>query len=143
MRNDNNRCLGWFEVGGTPSGMHDLPGAVQRLLHCNNLRRNREIERGRVNSRRFCPPAEQPSEVGSETALEYAWRAIWGKLFADDACIVPRSPRGLVRRVAVFFNVFGAFGLAILESKTETMCTLIPRSLATQTGFNATGQQYR
>ena len=46
-----------------------------------------------------------------ETALECARRAIWGTLYADDACNVSRSPRRLERMMAVFVEVFGAFGL--------------------------------
>ena len=64
-------------------------------------------------------------------------------LYADDACIVSRSPRGLGRMMAVFVEVLGTFGLTISESKTETMCMLIPRAPATKIVFNATGQQYR
>ena len=82
---------------------------------------------------------EQPPKVGPETALECVRRAIWGMMYADDACIVSRSPRGLGRMMAVF----GAFGLTISESKTETMCMPIPRAPATKIVFNATGQQYR
>ena len=52
---------------------------------------------------------EQPSKVGPETALECVRRAIWGVLYADDACIVSRSPCGLGRMMAVFVEVFGAF----------------------------------
>ena len=70
-------------------------------------------------------------------------RAIWGVMYADDACIMSRSPRGLGRMMAVFVEVFGAIGLAISESKTETMCMPIPRTPATKIVFNATGQQYR
>ena len=76
-------------------------------------------------------------------ALECVRRAIWGTLYADDACIVSRSPRGLGRMMAVFVEVFGAFGLTISESKTETMCMPIPRAPVTKIVFNTTGQQYR
>ena len=31
---------------------------------------------------------EQPSKVGPETVLKCVRRAIWGMLYADDACIV-------------------------------------------------------
>ena len=86
---------------------------------------------------------EQPSKVSPETALECVRRAIWGMLYADDACIVSRSPRGLGRMMAVFVEVFGAFGLTILETKTKTMCMPIPHAPATKIVFNATGQQYR
>ena len=43
----------------------------------------------------------------------------------------------------VFGEVFGAFGLTISESKTETLYMPIPRAPATQIVFNATGKQYR
>ena len=86
---------------------------------------------------------ERPSKVGPETVLECVQRAIWGMLYADDACIVSRSPRGLGRMMAVFVEVFGTFCLTISESKTETMCMPIPRAPAAKIVFNATGQQYR
>ena len=82
---------------------------------------------------------EQPSKVGPETALECVRRAIWGVLYADDVCIVSRSPRGLGRMMAVLAEVFGTFGSTISESKTETMCMPIPRAPATKIVFNATG----
>ena len=82
---------------------------------------------------------EQPSKVGPETALECVRRAIWGMQYADDACIVSRSPRGLERMMAVFVEVFGTFGLTISESEAETMCMPIPRAPATKIVFNATG----
>ena len=64
-------------------------------------------------------------------------------MYADDAYIVSRSPRGLERLIAVVVEVLGAFGLIISESMTETMCMLIPRAPATQIFFNDTGQDYR
>ena len=69
---------------------------------------------------------EQRSKVGPETALEYVRRAIWGMLYAGDACTVSRSSRGLGRTMAVFVEIFGTFGLTISESKTEIMCMPIP-----------------
>ena len=56
---------------------------------------------------------EQSSKVGPETALEYSRRAIWGVRYTDDACIVSRSPRESERMMAVFVEVFGAFGVII------------------------------
>ena len=64
-------------------------------------------------------------------------------LYADDACIVSRSPRGLGRMIAVFVEAFGIFGLTISESTTETMRMSIPRTPATKIVSKATGQQYR
>ena len=89
------------------------------------------------------PLQEQPSKVGPGTALECARHVIWGMLYADDACILLRLPSGLERTMAIFIEVFGAFGLAILKIKTETMCMPIPRASATQIAFGATRQQYR
>ena len=65
-------------------------------------------------------------------AIKCVRRAIWRVLHADDVCVVSRSPRGLERMIAVSVEVFGAFSLAISESKTETMCIPIPRAPATQ-----------
>ena len=45
--------------------------------------------------------------------------------------------------MSVFVEVFGAFGLTISESKTETMCMSIALAPITQIVFNATGQRYR
>ena len=87
-------------------------------------------------------PQEQPSKVGPETRLKCVTRAIWGMLYADDACIVSRSPRRLGRMMAVFVKVFGTFGLTISESKTETMDMPILRAPRTKIVFNATGKQY-
>ena len=77
----------------------------------------------------FADMQEQPSKVGHVTAMECMRHAIRGMLYADDACIVSRAPRGLERMIAVVVEIFGVFGLIILESKTETMCILIPRRL--------------
>ena len=86
---------------------------------------------------------DQPSKADPETALECAWRALRGMMYADNACILSRSPRGLEQMIAVFVEVFGVFGLIIPWSKTETFCMPIPRAQATKIAFNATGQQYR
>ena len=45
--------------------------------------------------------------------------------------------------MAVFVEIFGAFGMTVFESRTETMCMPIPRAPATEIDFNAKGQQYR
>ena len=61
---------------------------------------------------------EQPGTVGPETALECVRRAVWGMLYADDACIVSRSLRGLELMMAVIVKVCGAFVLTVSEKKT-------------------------
>ena len=144
VRSDDGRCSEWFEVA---QGL--LQGCVLSPLLFNVF----FPAILRVVLERFSKDAgiladlihlhEQPSKVGPKTALECVRRAIWGMLYADDACIVSRSPRGLGRMMAVFVEVLGAFGLTISESKTETMCMPIPRAPATKIVFNATGQRYR
>ena len=59
--------------------------------------------------------------IGPETALERVHRAVWGMLYADDACIVSRTPQGLERMMANLVDVSGAFGLTVSQKKTETM----------------------
>ncbi|MEO0565068.1 MAG: reverse transcriptase family protein [Chloroflexota bacterium] len=71
---------------------------------------------------------EQPTKVGPETAMECVRRAVWGMLYADDACAVSRSPQGLERMMVNLVDVFGAFGLTVSEKKTETMRLPIPHS---------------
>ena len=70
---------------------------------------------------------EQPSKVGPETALECVRRTIWGMLYADDACMVSRSPRGVGRMMAVFVEAFGTFGLTKEQDgdhvHTDPTCT--------------------
>ena len=39
--------------------------------------------------------------MGPEPALDYGRRAVLGMLYADDACIVSRSPQGLTKRIEV------------------------------------------
>ena len=64
-------------------------------------------------------------------------------MYADDMCIVSRPPRGLERIMAIFVEIFGAFGLTIPEGKTETIRMPISLAHATQLVFNATGPQCR
>ena len=81
---------------------------------------------------------EQPAKVGPETALECGRRAVWGMLYAEDACVVSRSPQGIERMMATLVFVFSAFGLTVSEYKTETMSLPIPTSIS----FITTGQQF-
>ena len=85
----------------------------------------------------------QPGKVGPETALECVRRAVWGMMYADDACVVSPSPRGLELMIAVIVKVCGALGLTVSEKETETMQIPIPHGLVTPITINAAGQHYR
>ena len=75
--------------------------------------------------------------------MECVRHAVWGMLYADDACIVSRSLQGLERIIATLVDVFDAFGLTVSEKNPETMSLPIPHATATPIAFNTTGQQYR
>ena len=143
VRNDDGRCSEWFEVAqGLRQGyvlstlMFNVFFAAILFVALERFSKDAGILADLIHLQ------EQLSKVGPETALECVRRAIWGMLYADDACIVSRSPRELGQMMAVFVEVFGIFGLTISESKTETMCMPIPRAPATKIVFNTTGQQY-
>ena len=70
---------------------------------------------------------EPPTSTGPEPAMDYVLRAVWGMLYADDACIVSRSPQGLAKMMEVIVEVCRAFALTVSAKKTETMCMPLPR----------------
>ena len=53
--------------------------------------------------------------------MECVRRAVGGVLYADDACIVSRSPKGLEQMMATLVDVLGAFIHTVSEKKTETI----------------------
>ena len=66
---------------------------------------------------------EPSTSMGLEPAImDYVRRAVWGMLYADDACIVSRSPQGLAKMMEVIVEVCRAFALTVLAKRTETMC---------------------
>ena len=141
MRNDDGRCLEWFEVAQglrqrcvlSPLLFNVFFAAIL-LVARERFSKDADILANRIHLQ------ERPSKTGPETALKYVRRSIWGVLYADVACIVSRSPRGLGPMMAVVVEGFVTFGLTISESKTETMCIPIQRAPATKKVFNATGQ---
>ena len=40
---------------------------------------------------------EPSTSLKPQSAMGYVCRAVWGMLYADDACIVSRSPQGLAK----------------------------------------------
>ena len=72
---------------------------------------------------------ESPKGMEPETALNIVMRAVWGMLYADDACLVSRSPQGIAKMMSVSVEVFGACGLTVSEKKTEVMTMPPPRAV--------------
>ena len=142
VRSDDGQCSGPFEVAqGLRQGcvlsplLFNVFFAAKIFVELERFSKDAGILADLIHLQ------EQPTKIGPETALECVRRAIWGMLFADGACIVSRSPRGLGRMMAVFAEVFDTFGLTISESKTETMCMPIPRAPATTPRGNSTARQ--
>ena len=75
--------------------------------------------------------------------MDYVRRAVWGMLYADDACIVSRSPQGLAKMMEVIVEVCRAFALTVSAKKTETMCMPPPRTPRTMVQIEAAGQTYK
>ena len=85
---------------------------------------------------------EQPWETRPEPPIDCVSRAVWGMLYANNACIVSRSPRALAKIMEVFVHVCDAFGLTVSEKKTETMCMPAPHMLPVEMNVEAAGQRY-
>ena len=64
-------------------------------------------------------------------------------LYADDACIVSRSPQGLAKMMEVIVEVCQAFALTVSAKKTETMCMPSPRTPRTMVRIEAAAQIYK
>ena len=65
---------------------------------------------------------EPPMSMGPKQAMDYVRRAVWGMLYADDACIVSRSPQGLAEIMDVIVEVCRAFTFKVSAKKTGTIC---------------------
>ena len=48
---------------------------------------------------------EPSTSMGPEPGMDYVRRAVWGMLYADDACIVSRSPQGLAKMMEVTVEI--------------------------------------
>ena len=86
---------------------------------------------------------EPSTSMGPEPAMDYVGHAVWGMLYAEDACIVSRSPQGLAKMMEVIVEVCRAFGLTVSAKKTETMCMPPPRTPRTMVRIEAAGQIYK
>ena len=72
--------------------------------------------------------------------MDYVRRAVWGMLYADDACIVSRSPQEPTEIIQVIVEICRAFALTVSTKKTETMCMPPPRTPRAMVRIEAAGQ---
>ena len=86
---------------------------------------------------------EPSTSMGPEPAMDYVRRLVWGMLYADDACIVSRSPQGLAKMMELVVEVCRAFASTVSAKKTETMCMPPPRTPRTMVRIEAAGQIYK
>ena len=82
---------------------------------------------------------EPSTSMGPEPAMDYVRHAVWGVLYADDACIVSRSPQGIAKMMEVIVEVCRAFALTVSTKKTETICMPPPRTPRTIVRIEAAG----
>ena len=75
--------------------------------------------------------------------MDYVRRAVWGMLYADDTCVVSRSPQGLAKMMEVIVEVCQAFALTVSARKTETMRMPPPRTPRAMVRIEAAGQIYK
>ena len=86
---------------------------------------------------------EPSTSMGPEPALDYLRRAVWGMLYADDACIVLQSLQGFAKMMEVIVEVCRALALTVSAKKAETMCMPPPRTPRTMVRIEAAGQIHK
>ena len=141
MRPDDGVCLGWFEVeqrlrqgcvlfplllsifcaavlNAVLQRFSEEPAILAEVMHLKEPSTSRTLEPG----------------------MDYVRRAVWGMLYADNACIVSRSPQGLAKMIEVIVDVCRVFALTVSAKKTETMCMPPPRTPRTMARVEAAGQ---
>ena len=114
VRRDDGVCSDWFEV---EQGLRQ--GCVLSPLLFNiffaavlNVVLQRFSEEPAILAE-LVHLKEPSTSMGPEPAMDYVRRAVWGMLYADDACIVSRSPQGLAKMMEVIVEVCRAFGLTV------------------------------
>ena len=143
VRPDDGVCSDWFEVEqGLRQGCVLSPLLFNIFAAVLTVVLQRFSEEPAILAE-LVHLKEPPTSMGPEPAIDYVRRAVWAMLYADDACIVSRSPQGLAKMMEVIVEVCRAFALTVSAKKTETMCMPPPRTPRTMVQIEAAGQTYK
>ena len=144
VRPDNGVCSGCFEVEQGPPQIYVLSPLLFNTFFAAVLT---------VVLQRFSGDTvilvemvhlnELPTSMGPKSAMNYVRRAVWRKLYADDACIVSRSSQGLAKIIEAIVEICRAFVSTVSAEKIETMCMPPARTPRTMVGVEAAGQTYK
>ena len=144
VRLDDSVCSDWFEVEqGLRQGCVLSPQLFNIFFAAVlNVVLQRFSEKPAILAE-LVHLKEPSTSMGPEPAMDYVRRAVWGMLYADDACIVSQSPQGLAKMMEVIVEVCRAFALTVSAKKMETMCMPPPRTPRTMVRIEAAGQIYK
>ena len=141
VRPDDGVCSDWFEVEqGLRQGCVLSPLLFNIFLAAVlNIVLQRFSEEPAILAE-LVHLKEPSTSMGPEPAMDYVRRAVWSMLYADDACIVSRSPQGLAKMMEVIVEVCRAFALTVSAKKTETICMPPPRTPRTMVRVNGSSR---
>ena len=146
MRPDDGACSDWFEVEqGLRQGcvlsplLFNIFFAAVLTVVLQRFSEEPAILAELVHLKEP-PPSMGPEPLWTTFVLR---RAVWGMLYADDACIVSRSPQGIAKMMEVIVEVCRAFALTVSAKKTETMCMPPTRTPRTMVQIETARQTYK
>ena len=144
VRPDDGGCSDWFEV---EQGLQQ--GCVLYLLLFSiffvavlNVVLQRFSEDTPILAK-LVHLKEPSRSIEPEPFIDYVRRAVWGMIYAGDACIVSRSPQGLAKMMEVIVEVCRAFALTVSAKETKAMFMPPQRTPQTMVQVEAAGQIYK
>ena len=73
--------------------------------------------------------------------MDYVRRAVWGMMYADDACIVSQSPQGLAKMMEVIVEVCRAFRVNRVDEEDRDYVNA-PIAYTADNGANRSSRAY-